>query len=214
MSARNGVDLSWQEFQGSTKELSGTAGTGPTNIPLCGSIVALSFGKDISANDPTAIPGTSINSNFQVRATVKNPNNTGIDIYYDLTVLYVYEGILSVAPGQAYKYISLLTRDETLSLEVEEGDEVSGGAVDFKGMLAKAKTGLKKAVPYLKPLASAALDVGADLATPFVPSAPHLRGEVKKLTGFGLQSQGAGIMAGGVSGGQLQPKSSMSLRAV
>jgi hypothetical protein len=214
MSARNGVDLSWQEFSGATKELSGTANTLPTNIPLCGSLVCLSFGKDISANDPTAIPGVSINSNFQVRATVRNPNNNGIDIYYDLTVLYVYEGILSIAPGQAYKYVSLLTKDETLSLEVEEGDVVSGGAVDFKGMLSKAKTGLKKAAPFLKPLASTALDVGADLVSPLVPSASQLRQGVKQVTGLGLKSNGAGFSAAGVSGGMLQQKSSMSLRAL
>jgi len=185
MSARNGVDLSWQEF-----------------------------GKDISANDPTAIPGVSINSNFQVRATVRNPNNTGIDLYYDLTVLYLYEGILSIASGQAYKYLSLLTKDETLNLEIEEGDVVSGGAVDFKGMLSKAKTGLKKAAPFLKPLASTALDVGADYASATIPGAQQLRQGIKQVTGLGLKSNGAGLSAGGVSGGQLLPKSSMSLRAL
>lgn len=214
MSARNGVDLSWQEFSGTTKELSGTVNTLPTNIPLCGSLVCLSFGKDISANDPTAIPGVSINSNFQVRATVRNPNNTGIDIYYDLTVLYVYEGILSISPGQAYKYISLLTKDETLSLEVEEGDVVSGGAVDFKSLLNKAKTGLKKAAPFLKPLASTALDVGADYASSSIPGVQQLRQGVKQVTGLGLKTVGAGFSAAGVSGGQLMPKSSMSLRAL
>jgi hypothetical protein len=214
MSSRNGIDLSWQEFSGTTKELSGTANTGPTNIPLCGSIVALSFGKDISANDPTAIPGTSINSNFQVRATVKNPNNTGIDIYYDLTVLYIYEGVLSIASGQAFKYLSLLTRDQTLSLEVEEGDEVAGGAVDFKSLLSKAKTGLKKAAPYLKPFASTALDVASQAAQPYMASAPALRETVRSVHGLGLQSMGAGLTAAGVSGGQLMSKSAMSMRAV
>jgi hypothetical protein len=214
MSARNGVDLSWQEFQGTTKELSGTANSAPTNIPLCGSLICLSFGKDISANDPTAIPGTSINSNFQVRATVKNPNNSGIDIYYDLTVLYIYEGILSVSSGQAFKYLSLLTRDQTLSLEVDEGDEISGGAVDFKGLLSKAKSGLKKAMPYLKPFVSTALDVGSQAATPYLSSAPQLRDTVKQVHGLGLKSMGAGMTAAGVSGGQLQSKSAMSLRAV
>lgn len=207
MSSRNGIDLSWQEFNGRTPNLP-TGNQAVSNIPLCGSLVCLSFGHDISSNDPTAISGTSVNSNFSVKATVRN-NNTG-PVPYDLTILYVYEGVLSIAPGQAYKYTSLLTRDETLNLEIEEGSEISGGAVDFKGFLKKAKSGLKKAAPYLKPFVSTALDVGSQAAAPHLASAPALRETIKGVHGLGLQ----GGNGAGMSAGQLVNKSRMSTRMV
>lgn len=207
MSSRNGIDLSWQEFSGRAPNLPVDAGA-VSNIPLCGSLVCLSFGHDISSNDPTAISGTSVNSNFSVKATVRN-NNAG-PVPYDLTILYVYEGVLSIAPGQAYKYTSLLTRDETLNLEIEEGSEISGGAVDFKGFLKKAKSGLKKAAPYLRPFASTALDVGSQAAAPYVSSAPALRETIKSVHGLGLQ----GGNGSGMSAGQLVQKSRMSTRMV
>ena len=207
MSARNGVDTSWQEFNGRSPLIQAALVGGNAtidNLPLGGSLVCLSFGSDISASDPTALPGVSINSNFQVRATVKNTANR--DIYYDLTVLYVYEGVLSVSPGQAYKYTSLLTRDETLNIEID--DEISGGK-DFSGIIQKAKTGLRKAAPYLKPLASQALDVAADVGSAFMPT-QGLRQGVKQLTGLGLQAGQSS--AAGLQGGALQSKSKMSMR--
>jgi hypothetical protein len=207
MSSRNGIDLSWQEFSGKAPRMTNAVGAG-SYLPLCGSLVCLSFGHDISSNDPTAISGTSVNSNFSVKATVRN-NNTA-DKNYDLTILYVYEGVLSIAPGQAYKYTSLLTRDETLNLEIEEGSEISGGAVDFKSLLKKAKSGLKKAAPYLKPFASTALDVGSQAAAPYVSSAPALRETIKSVHGLGLQ----GGNGAGMSAGQLVQKSRMSTRMV
>ena len=206
MSARNGVDLSWQEFNGRSPLIQSVLVGGNAtidNLALGGSLICLSFGSDISANDPASIPGVSINSNFQVRATVKNTANR--DIYYDLTVLYCYEGILSVSPGSAYRYVSLLTKDEGMNLEIDD-ETASGGKMDFSGIIEKAKTGLKKAAPFLKPIASKALDVAADFGSQYVPTT-ELRKGIKTVTGLGLQSQGAGLQ-----GGQLQPKSRMAMR--
>lgn len=202
MSSRNGLDMTFDEFRGATTILNSA---GPTiTRALCGSLVCLSFGRDISANDPTSIPGTSINSNFQVRASVKNPNSFPVD--YNLEILYIYEGIISCAAGSAFKYTSILTRDETLNIEMLEDDDVDGGKIDFKGILAKAKTGLKRAAPYLKPIlksaATTALDVGQEVGSRYIgdKGAQMARDLAKEVTGLGLQ------------GGQLVSKSRMSRR--
>jgi len=90
-----------------------------------------------------------VNANFQVSAQVKNQHAENRT--FELVVLYVYSGILVVSPGASYKYTSILTRDETLSLPLLEGnnvgsDSLKGGVVCPK----EASTGLKMARDYLK----------------------------------------------------------------
>jgi len=212
MSSRNGLDMTFDEFQGRTT-IANSVSPDIRNLALCGSLVCLSFGRDISANDPTALPGVSINSNFQVRATVKNPTDAAIS--YNLEVLYVYDGIISIAPGSAYKYVSLMTRDETLNLEVVDDSDSEGGKVDFKGLLQKAKTGLKKALPYLKPIAkaatSSAFDVAQDFGKQYIgdKGAQMARDLAREVTGLGMSG---GMYGGGLQGGALVSKSRMSRR--
>ena len=205
MSSRNGLDMSFVEFCGLTQEANASATTG-RNVALVGSLVCLNFGSDLAAADPTMVPGTSINSNFQVSATVKN--QSGFNKNYVLQILYVYDGILSVSPGSAYKYVSLMNRSETLNLEIEDTIETtytSGG--DFRSVIEGVKSGLKKAAPFLKPLVSTGLDVVADVASPLVTPtvAKKVREGVKSVTGLGLQG-------GGLQGGAVVTKSGMANR--
>lgn len=203
MSSRNGLDMSFAEFCGMTQEVN--PGSPGKDVPLIGSLVCLNFGSDVAAGDPTMVPGTSINSNFSVTATVRNQSGSAKN--YVLQILYVYDGILSVSPGSAYKYVSLLNRSETLNLEIEDTIETtytSGG--DFKSFTDSLKSGLKKAAPYLKPLVSTGLDVAATAATPMLgPGAQAIRQGVKGVTGLGM-------VGGGLQGGALVQKSGMASR--
>ena len=147
ISSINGTNQSWSEFYGQTQIIPNNA-NGAITVPLTGSIVSLEFGKDISS-DPTAIPGTSVNANFQVSAQVKNQHAENRT--FELVVLYVYSGVLVISPGSSFKYTSILTRDETLSLPLLEGNNV--GSDSLKGGVVcphEGSTGLKMAKDYLK----------------------------------------------------------------
>lgn len=146
ISSVNGTNQSWSEFYGQTQLLTPT--DSGTTVPLTGSIICLEFGKDISS-DPTAIPGTSVNANFQVTAQVKNQRN--VETSFELVVLYVYSGVLVISPGACFRYTSILTRDETLSMPLLEGNKV--GSDSLKGGVvcpSEVSTGLKMAKDYLQ----------------------------------------------------------------
>ena len=146
ISSVNGINQSWAEFYGQTQYLNADAGT---IVPLTGSIICLEFGKDISS-DPTAIPGTSVNANFQVTAQVKNQRTEATS--FELVVLYVYSGVLVISPGASFKYTSILTRDETLSMPLLEGNKVGSDSLKGGGVVCpkEVSTGLKMAKDYLQ----------------------------------------------------------------
>jgi len=143
ISSRNGVDLTFQEFQGQSNAYGRNniwTGDETQKLPLCGSIICLDMAKDVPA-DPTALPGTSVNANFSIQVNFKNTSERPIQ--YELTILYVYAGVLVLSPGSAFKYTSILTRDEVLNLPLLESDcedRMRGG--DFKGAYSAMKTGL------------------------------------------------------------------------
>jgi len=124
ISSRNGSTQHYTEFRGFTVDYTGGAPIGTT-----GSIVCLDFGKDISA-DPTAIPGTSINANFSINVKGKY-YGTAVNTQLEVHIFYIYAGVMVISPGSAFSYRSLLTRDETLSLPLLEGD--GAGSSNLKG---------------------------------------------------------------------------------
>lgn len=147
ISSINGSNQSWAEFAGKVSQFT-TTETGGSYIPTTGSIVCLEFGKDISS-DPTAIAGTSVNANLQIQATVGNQRDVATD--FELVILYVYSGVLVISPGASFKYTSILTRDETLSLPLLEGPSV--GSDHLKGGMTcprEISSGLKMGRDVLK----------------------------------------------------------------
>lgn len=146
ISSVNGTNQSWSEFYGQTQTIPNNADAALT-VPLTGSIICLEFGRDISS-DPTAIPGTSVNANIQFSALVKNQRD--IETSFELVVLYVYSGVVVISPGACFRYTSILTRDESLSLPLLEGTKV--GSDSLKGGVVcprEVSTGLKMAKDYL-----------------------------------------------------------------
>ena len=216
ISSRNGVDMSYPEWVGETQILSSVIGESTEQLPLTGSILCLDFGKDISS-DPTALPSVSVNANFSLKLDITNKSKSAKN--YDLTILYVYQGAIIISPGKAFKYTSALTREQVLSLPLIEGseaDNISGG--DFKGFMKKVKSGLGTAAKYLKPLITPGLDVLQTVATPYVgePAATVGREAIRALTGYGVSGGDyygdAGVMGGGVRGGQFVEKRSLKSR--
>ena len=126
ISSRNGSTQHYTEFRGYSVDYS------PTNVNrkvgTTGSIVCLDFGKDISA-DPTALPGTSINANFNIN--VQGTYYGTFPYPLEVHIFYVYAGVMVISPGSAFAYRSLLTRDQTLSLPLLEGD--GAGSSNLKG---------------------------------------------------------------------------------
>ena len=204
LSSRNGVDLTFQEFIGRSKE------TGRINLyvpgqeeqetPLVGSILCLDMGRDLP-QDPTSIPATSCNSNFSVQVRFNNPSERAIT--YELTILYVYAGVLVISPGSAFKYNSLLTRDEVLSLPLLEGDcddRLKGG--DFVSSVMKnSKEGLSRLGDSWKSAKEAVKALKGD----------GMAASGMKASGGSLYESGAqGRAATGMVGGKAKSKKSLS----
>ena len=152
MSSRNGVDMGFQEFVGNANEIKTvTLGSTSYQLGLTGSILALDVGRDITS-DSTALPGTSVNANFSIQVNATNPKfgypgqpPVENETTYDLTILYVYAGLLIISPGSCYKYSTLLTREQVLNIPLVEGSSkktLTGG--DATGFFGGMKSGLSK----------------------------------------------------------------------
>lgn len=207
ISSRNGVDMSYAEWIGETTIINPILGESSSKLGLTGSLLTLDFGQDLSA-DPTFLPSVSVNSNFSVSVRVKNTSL--VSKSYDLTILYVYAGALILSPGSAYKYSTLFTREQSLSLPLIEGSggskEFTGG--DFKGFMKKMGSSFNRALeqPAFRNMISSGMDIGAAAATPYLgAAAPALRAGVKQLSGLGM-------MGGGMTGGSLLNKNKLKNR--
>jgi hypothetical protein len=182
ISSRNGSTQSYAEWSGYAVDYGNAATLGEINnqVALTGSILCLDFGKDVSA-DPTSIPGTSINANFSM--TINYENNTSVATTYEAVVYYVYSGVMVVSPGSAFSYRSLLTRDESLSLPLLEGD--SAGSSNLKGGAATAKqyglSGFAKAKQALDKASGSGMRAG--LSAGMSAAGVHTSGRSSGLTG-------------------------------
>jgi hypothetical protein len=104
MTVKNGVHLSWPQWQG-------TVGSGSTTAT--GSILCLDFAENIGLPEDLA-PGVSEKFNFQiVNAVFRNcsPNT----ITPTLNVVFCYDGILTLNGTVAYSISPLLTSQEVLA---------------------------------------------------------------------------------------------------
>ena len=189
ISSRNGSTQSYTEWAGYASDFGNlnVIGEIPYQVSTTGSVLCLDFGKDISA-DPTSIPGTSINANFSMQITVEN--NVPIEQFYEATIFYVYAGVLVVSPGSAFSYRSLLTRDESLSLPLLEGE--ASGSSNLKGGAASAKQyGMSGFASSKSDMSGKGFRAGAQAGA----------------RGAGVHESGRGT---GLSGGVAKSKSSLS----
>ena len=191
ISSRNGSTQSFTEWAGFAADygnLTTANGEISNQVATTGSILCLDFGKDISA-DPTSLPGTSINANFSMQISFEN--NTNIETDFQATIFYIYAGVMVVSPGSAFSYRSLLTRDETLSLPLLEGE--SAGSSQLRGGASYAKqygqTGFAKARESMSGSAMAGSAHGGMSARGMKAAGVHESGRSSGLIGGQAKSK-------------------------
>lgn len=171
-----GLKGTYQEFLGETFIPNAVGET--QRLPLTGSIVCIDFSKDISQNNITLVPGTSINSNLQFKIGIKNTSNRSI--IYDLHTVYVYDSIMSIDENNATKFIALNSQDQSSKNPIVDEPEMQGQGKGWD----KFKHGLKKAVTPALDVAASALGYMYPGTAPLVQTG---RKAIKDVTGYGLQ---------------------------
>lgn len=216
MSVENGINQSWQEFQGYTagiitpKAVTYTAlnnagaaavpitipaGT-PTYIQTCGSVLCLEFGKDIELKDDYYAPGSL--GNFQLQFNLGVYNTSPL---YDISTGYVIQtiiqnsGVFSLERGVASSYLGILTKSDVLEASRDKPYAYSD-AIRMVGGAAGASSGFfKRLMGTMGRIAPKMLHEGID---DFV--AHKGKGE----SGGGVS--GAGVSGAGQSGGRRHRK--------
>jgi hypothetical protein len=145
MSVEAGSNQTWAEFSGGAYKSHQAGKTGlPQLMPLCGSVLALEFGRHIELDDVYA-PG-SIGA-FQLQFKVELENNTGLAIAsnkYELVLITMNSGVFAIERGTSQTYTAILSRADVLAVSsrpqyAKSGlARIVGGAVEDKvNMLAR-----------------------------------------------------------------------------
>lgn len=200
MSSRNGIDMGFQEFVGNSNDIEQVnLGDKSYQVGLTGSILALDVGRDITS-DSTALPSTSVNANISFKVNATNPKfgydgqpAPELETKYDLTVLYVYAGMIIISPGSCYKYSTMLTREQVLNIPLVEGSSkksLTGG--DSSSFFGGMKSGLSKPWQHLGRVKSGSEVEGSGNA---VPSNTGMQGGRRggKMKGSNVY-EGAGLV--------------------
>lgn len=139
MSKKNGLSLSWPEFQGSATALGGAS------VRTIGSPLVLQFGQDIPLKDGVS-SGITGPRNFQLTVTCTNP--TGRAVAPEVVFIPCYTGTITIADGSVIPQVSVLTTNDVLNADPVPhsmlGAGMSGGS-----FFSSAASGWQKIAPYL-----------------------------------------------------------------
>jgi len=120
MSVESDINQTWSEFSGYAYQGSQAGASGetalPVQMPLCGSVLALEFGRHIELDDVYA-PG-SIGA-FQLLFKVVLENNTGLQISandYELVLITMNSGVFAIERGTSQTYTAILSRADVLAV--------------------------------------------------------------------------------------------------
>jgi len=175
----NGLQDSFQEFRGEINDAFTS-----NKIGLSGTVLRLMFGKDIAANG-SLIPGLDGRTTFSLTAKVKNVNyHTPID--FELWVVPVYEGLISLTGGTAFPLIApIANRDEVSfspisNVSFTSYEEAFGnGFFDVLGKIAKGVGNVLGLVPtpITQGISAVAKTIGSVLPSgnPTIPAIPSGR---------------------------------------
>lgn len=196
ISSQNGVQGSVESWCGKTQRYDDTLGKIP--IGLHGSIFCFDFGRDISQQNPSLLPGVSSNVDFSIaECVIENTSNR--TIVYDLEIHFIYEAVFEIELGVSRPYRSMVLPSEVITAPLsDEPDSMSGGS--FKGFLKNFMSGL-----YKNPIARAIATSTADQLL----GSPE-RDLLRKYTGVGVS--GSGVVGMGVSGNALVNKKQIRTR--
>lgn len=142
MSVESGSNQTWAEYSGRAYKSSqagpASATALPQVLPLCGSVLALEFGRHIELDDVYA-PG-SIGA-FQLQFKVELENHTGLNIganEYELVLITMNSGVFAIERGTSQTYTAILSRADVLAVSSRPQYSKSGlarivgGAVEDK----------------------------------------------------------------------------------
>lgn len=190
MCVDNGLDMSFYEFTEET-----------------GSVIAISFAKDVSLGESSLAVGTLGSFEMLLDVNFKNINPFD-DINFDLNVLVVNNGVMTLSKGSCVINTGILSRQDVLeaqelepSIYEEQIDLYRGGS-----FYSSFKEGLKKTQPYVKK--------GVELAKKYGPTALKAAKTAAELVPL-LMSAGmsreeaemqAGLLLGGKKVGKAQSK--------
>ena len=169
-------------------------GAGIVQIPTCGSLCKLDFGRHINIPQDYYAPGSVAQFSFQMNINVLN--NTGVAINagnpYELICIFVHSGMIVNSMGTTVSYIGLLLKEDVL--ESATKPVINKGLYERlygAGWWSSIKSGITKSAKYAKPLASFAKQGLAASNDPRAQAAAKALGMA-----------GAGMSAGGKFSGR------------
>lgn len=196
ISSQNGVMGSLESWCGKTQIYDDTLGSIP--IALHGSIFVFDFGRDISQQNPSLLPGVSSNVDFSVSEIIIE-NTSNRQITYDLEIHFIYEAAIEIELGMSRPFRSMVLPSEAVSAPISNSkDNLSGNS--FKGMIKSFMTGLVKN-PVVRAISSSTADQ--------LLQGPE-RDLLRKYTGIGVS--GNGVVGNGVVGNALVSKKQLRNR--
>ena len=148
-SKKNGLNMSWHEFNGYSS-LSGAAQPYlPTKVPMVGSIVVLDLVNDIGVEQSYFAPGSLTNTNFLVQLDIEN--QSGNNDTPELVMLFKNYGVLVTEKGQANVFQGILTKEDVLSVSDQEPTSTADiNRMVGSGFLDKIKSVSSKVLPIVK----------------------------------------------------------------
>lgn len=120
-----------------------------------GSVLPIVFGKDVGLD---AIEAPGLGGNYSFTATINYSNPSSSTVTYDLYIVYIQEGIITITEGNVLPQVSVISPKDILDSKespfMEYKDAATAWGGDFfgslKNYLGKFVQGAQAAVPYIE----------------------------------------------------------------
>lgn len=148
-SKKNGLNMSWHEFNGYSSKAGDTQPCTPVKKAMVGSLVVLDLVNDIGIEQSYFAPGSLTNTNFLVQLDIENQSN--VNETPELVILFKNSGVLVTEKGQANIFQGILTKEDVLS--VSDQEPVSSADIHRmvgSGFLDTIKSVSSKVLPVVK----------------------------------------------------------------
>jgi len=128
ITAKNNLNLSWQEFTGYAN--GAMSGGNITQVPTTGSVLCLGFGTDIQLNEDYLAQGSLGSYQLSIKVDVRNQNidaGTGdVNNYIpELMIITQTSGVMVLEKGTCSTYLGLLTKSDVLDASTQQPTSIS-----------------------------------------------------------------------------------------
>lgn len=165
---RNGLDMSFVEWNGVTNALTAVNGQQTRVIGLTGGILCLEPGVDFGLRSNQA-EGMLGQYNLQIRLNITNIS--GIPMTPDLYIICVYDGLLHVSNNSAWSEIGVVTPNDVLNaplanISYTQLEKMYGGDFfsKFKNVLGDIGRGISRGISAVRPVVEDAYRIGKAVA--------------------------------------------------